>query len=328
MGAGRMPAPILVLSLESTLAESPPSAPSNTGNRVALITGAAKGIGAETARVLRERGYDLGLIDVDAEPLEKLARVLGPEHCETAVADVTDQASIDAATVAVAERFGGIDVCMANAGIGSYGTAASTDPEAFARVIDINLTGVFRTVHASLPHITERRGYILVVCSLASYAHMPGMTAYDASKAGAEHFANSLRLEVAHLGVDVGSAHMSWIDTPLVRSAANDMSMLATLRDNLPGPLGRTTSVERCARKFADGIESRRSRIFVPGWVALAHWFRPLLSTRVAELEQRRLAPEILPQMDAEMGALGRSLTEADQAAAERARERAEAEKV
>lgn len=292
-------------------------------DRVALITGAAKGIGAETSRLLRRRGWKLGLLDIDAEPLGALGTELGADHCETAVADVTDQDSIDEAVAAVAERFGGIDAVVANAGIGSYGSAASTDPEAFARVIDINLTGVFRTVHAGLPFVTERRGYILVVCSLATYGHMPGMTAYDASKAGAEHFANALRVEVAHLGVDVGSAHMSWIDTPLVQGVQKELKAFTMMRDNLPGPLGRTTTVEKCAKKFADGIEQRKSRIFVPGWVAAAHWLRPLLSTRIAEREHRRLAPEIMPVMDAEIEALGRSLSEADQKAADRAAARA-----
>ena len=75
------------------------------------------------------------------------------------------------------------------------------------------MLGVFHTVRAALPSVIERRGYVLIVSSLAAYAAAPGMAPYDASKAAVEHFANALRLEVAHRGVDVGSAHMSWIDT-------------------------------------------------------------------------------------------------------------------
>ena len=93
------------------------------------------------------------------------------------------------------------------------------DPEAFKTVVDVNLMGVFYTVRAALPSVIERRGYVLVVSSLAAFAAAPGMASYDASKAGVEHFANALRLELAHRGVDVGSAHMSWIDTPLVRES-------------------------------------------------------------------------------------------------------------
>ena len=95
----------------------------------------------------------------------------------------------------------------------------NVDPEAFKTCIDVNVLGVFHTVRAALPSVIERRGYVLIVSSLAAYAPVAGLASYDASKAGVEHFANTLRLEVAHLGVDVGSAHMSWIDTPLVQES-------------------------------------------------------------------------------------------------------------
>src|SRR5258707_800237 len=83
---------------------------------------------------------------------------------------------------------------------------------------------------------------------------------------GAEHFANALRPEVGHLGVKVGSAHMSWIDTPLVQDAKSDLSAFRKMLDALPGPLGNTTSVEACADAFVAGIEKRATRISVPRW--------------------------------------------------------------
>jgi NAD(P)-dependent dehydrogenase (short-subunit alcohol dehydrogenase family) len=276
--------------------------------KVALITGAGNGIGAATARELAGRGWSVALLDIDAGALEALAADLGAERTLTAVADVTDQAALDAAAEAAREHLGGIDVVMANAGIASYGTVSAVDADAFQRVVDINVTGVFRTVKAALPAVVERRGYVLVVCSLATYGPSPGLAAYCASKAGAEQFANSLRLEVAHQGVDVGSAHMSWIDTPLVRGAERDLSSFAEMRSKLPGPMSRTTSVEACARAFARGIEKRSSRVWVPGWVRFAHWQRPLQTTRLGEREVRRQAGELVPRMDAEVAALGRSL--------------------
>lgn len=285
--------------------------------KVALITGAGNGIGAATARELVGRGAQVGLLDVDAGAAEALAAELGEDRALAAVADVTDQHELDSAAAAIRERFGGIDIVMANAGIASYGSVSAVDPDAFARVIDINVTGVFRTVRAALPSVVERRGYVLVVCSLATYAPSPGLASYGASKAGAEMFANSLRLEVAHLGVDVGSAHMSWIDTPLTRAAESDSGAFNEMRSKLPGPLGKTTSVDACARAFARGIESRSDRIWVPGWVRFAHWLRPLMTTRLAEREQRRLAPTLIPQMDAEVAELGRSLQAPAQEAAE-----------
>ena len=145
---------------------------------------------------------------------------------------------------------------MANAGIASFGSVLEVDPEAFKTAVDVNVMGVFYTVRAALPSVIERRGYVLVVSSVAPIAAVPGLASYDASKAGVEHFANALRLEVAHRGVDVGSAHMSWIDTPLVRERKAD---LATFREMLAKPAWaaeQTTSVEKCGDAFVKGIEA------------------------------------------------------------------------
>src|SRR4029079_9997212 len=118
--------------------------------------------------------------------------------------DVCDLSAMEDAVAQGVARFGGLDVVVANAGIASYGSVLEVDPTTFRRVIDINVNGVFHTVRAALPSLIERRGYVLVVSSLAAFAASPGLVAYHASKAGAEHFANALRPEVAYLGVDVG----------------------------------------------------------------------------------------------------------------------------
>lgn len=281
---------------------------SSMSGKVVLITGGARGIGAEVARRLHQQGAKLVLIDLDAEPLHALAAELGgDEHVVAVLADVCDLSSMEAAVAQGVERFGGIDVVMANAGIASYGSVLQVDPATFKRVLDVNLLGVFHTVRAALPHVIERKGYVLVVASLASYTASPGLAAYHASKAGAEYFANSLRLEVAHLGVDVGSAHMCWIDTPLVQDAKADLPAFTKMLNTLPGPLSNTTSVEACGKRFVAGIEGRKNRVNVPGWVGALRWLRPFVQTPLAERDIRKAAPELLPQMDAEVAALGRS---------------------
>jgi len=283
--------------------------------KVVLITGGARGVGAEVARRLHAKGARLVLTDLDAEPLRALAEELGgPDRALTVVADVCDLSSMESAVAQGVEKFGGIDVVMANAGIASYGSVLAVDPATFRRVVDVNLVGVFHTVRAALPSIIERRGYVLVVSSLAAYTASPGLAAYHASKAGAEYFANTLRLEVAHLGVDVGSAHMAWIDTPLVQDAKADLPAFTKMLAALPGPLGKTTSVQACGSRFVAGIEKRSSRINVPGWVGALRWLRPLVQTPIAERDIRRLAPVLVPQMDAEVAGLGRSLSARTQA--------------
>jgi NAD(P)-dependent dehydrogenase (short-subunit alcohol dehydrogenase family) len=274
--------------------------------KVVLITGGAAGVGAEVARRLHVKGAKLVLVDVDAAQLAAQAGALGPDVL-TAVADVRDLTAVQAAADAAVSRFGGIDVVIANAGIISFASVSQVDPDAFKRLMDINVLGVFHTVRAALPSIIERRGYVLIVSSLAAYAAAPGLASYNASKAAVEQFANALRLEVAHRGVCVGSAHMSWLETAMVQDTRTDLSTFGEMISKLPPPLSRTTSVQACGAAFVEGIEKRSTRINCPRWVGLLRWLRPLLATRLGEAPVRRFAPDLLPRMDAEVAALGRT---------------------
>lgn len=282
---------------------------SSVNNKVVFITGGARGVGADLARRLRRKNAKLVLTDIDAEPLAALAAELGEDHVLTAVADVRDLAAMQDVADRAVKRFGGIDVVVANAGIATYGSVLQVDPEAFKRLLDINVLGVFHTVRATLPAIIDRRGYVLIVSSFAAYTAAPGLAAYHASKAAVEQFANTLRLEVAHRGVDVGSAHMSWIDTPMVQDAKNDLSTFAEMLTQLPSPLNKTTSVDKCGTAFVKGIEGRKRRINVPGWVGAFRWLRPVVSTALGERSIRPIVPALLPRMDTEVAALGRSTT-------------------
>ena len=132
-------------------------------------------------------------------------------------------------------------------------------------------------MRATLPAVIGRKGYVLIVSSLAAFAAAPGMIPYDASKAGVEHLANALRLEVAGHGVTVGSAHMSWIDTALVRDTKADLPSFTELLSKLPWPLNKTTSVDDCATAFVKGIEHRKRRVYCPGWVGWFRWLKPVL---------------------------------------------------
>jgi NAD(P)-dependent dehydrogenase (short-subunit alcohol dehydrogenase family) len=275
-------------------------------NKVVLITGGARGIGAATARRLVAQGARVVLTDVDLPPLEAIGAELGAAAL-TVRADVTDLAAMEAAVAAGLERFGRLDVVVANAGIASYGSVLGVDPATFRRVLDINVNGVFHTVRAALPALVENKGYVLVVSSLAAFAAAPGLAAYNASKAGVEHFANALRLEVAHQGVAVGVAHMSWIDTPLVQDAKQDLSAFAEMISLLPGPLSRTTDVDTCVRAFVKGIKKRSRRVYVPGWVGIIRARRNLLASPLGERATLQHVPRLLPLMDEEVRRLGRS---------------------
>jgi NAD(P)-dependent dehydrogenase (short-subunit alcohol dehydrogenase family) len=272
-----------------------------------FITGGAAGVGAAVARRLHAKGARLVLTDVDSDALARFAATLGGDRVLTVAADVRDLAAMQAAADSGVQRFGGIDVVVANAGIASYGSVLQVDPEAFKRLMDINVLGVFHTVRAALPSIIDRRGYVLIVSSLAAFAAAPGLAPYNASKAAVEQFANALRLELTHRGVGVGSAHMSWIDTAMVRDSKTDLSTFAEMLSKLPYPLSTTTSVEKCAEAFVKGIEDRKTRVYCPGWVRALRWLKPLMSTPIGEAPVLRFVPDLLPRMDAEVAALGRS---------------------
>jgi NAD(P)-dependent dehydrogenase (short-subunit alcohol dehydrogenase family) len=280
---------------------------SSVRGKVALITGGARGVGGATATQLVTRGARVVLVDLDADPLRELVAQLGEGNATSIIGDVTELADMEAAVAHGVERFGGIDIVMANAGIASYGSVGRVDPAMFRRVIDINITGVFHTVRAALAQLERRRGYVLVVSSEAAYVPAPGLAAYNASKAGVEHFANALRMELGYKGVAVGSAHMSWIDTPMVQDAKRDLASFREMLATLPGPLGATTSVEECADAFVRGIEKRANRVNVPGWVGLLRWLKPVLTSRFLELQGRSDAKQTVQLMDEEVARLGRS---------------------
>ena len=265
-----------------------PSTPWDLTGRTVLITGAARGIGAEVARRLAARGARLALLDLDAVALEVVAADC--PGSATFVADVTDADGLADTVEEIVAHFGGLDVVMANAGIAPVGMVRSMDPAAFERTIEINLLGVWRTVRACLPHIVASRGYVLPVASLAALVHAPGMAAYAASKAGVEAFADSLRNEVAHLGVDVGCAYFSWIDTPMVRGA-DATAIGGAMRGKLKGIVGKTYPVSAAAEAVALGIERRASHVMAPGWIRVLLLLRGFMQP-LTDLQARGSAAE------------------------------------
>jgi NAD(P)-dependent dehydrogenase (short-subunit alcohol dehydrogenase family) len=242
-----------------------PATTRSISGQVVFVTGAARGIGAAAARQLASRGAKLALVGLEPDELAQVAADCGPDAVWFE-ADVTDSAAIEAAVAGTVERFGGIDVVIANAGIATGGSVRTIDPDAWERVVEVNLLGSWRTVRAALPHVIERRGYVLQIASVAAIAHAPFMSAYCASKAGVEAFADCLRTEVAPLGVDVGVAYFSWIDTDMVRGA-DERSGIGTMRRRVAGPMSRTYPLSDVATAVATGVERRARHLMVPGWV-------------------------------------------------------------
>src|SRR6187399_94758 len=142
--------------------------------KVALVTGAARGIGFETARHIHMRGASVAVLDLDAGQAQEAAERIG-ERAIGIGADVTDHGAMMAAVAEVVERFGGLDVAVANAGIAQsqIATIRGIGTEEWERVFEVDMLGVWRTVRAALPQIVERKGHVVVTASV--YAFVNGM---------------------------------------------------------------------------------------------------------------------------------------------------------
>ncbi|MFI6350611.1 SDR family oxidoreductase [Streptomyces sp. NPDC050560] len=286
--------------------------PAHTGRepalagRVAVVTGAARGVGELLARKLSARGARLALVGLEAEELE---RVEGQLYGEAAhwFADVTDAAAMARVAAEVGERFGRVDVVVANAGVALGGPFGESDPAAWARVIEVNLIGSAVTSRAFLPALVESRGYLLQIASLAALTPAPLMTAYCASKSGVEAYAHCLRAEVGHKGVGVGVGYLSWTDTDMVRGADEDTT-LRDMRARLPWPANKTYPLGPSVDRLVAGIERRSAHVYAPRWLRGMQAVRSSLPTVLgpfARREMRRMEPKLSGRTRGLVGAGG-----------------------
>ncbi len=246
--------------------------------RVVAITGGAGGIGRALAAAYAKAGARVALLDIDPDALRAASDVLdGVEF--TAVCDVTDPASCQAAVDAVVAQFGRLDVLVNNAGISHRSTFDSTDPVVLRRVMEVNFFGSVNCTRAALSHIVARRGWIVALSSVAGFAPLVGRTGYCASKHALHGFFDSLRAELAGTGVTVLLACPYFTDTAM-RTAALDGD---------GAPLGNRTAARGVPLSPDDVAESivnaceRRQRVVVLGRVARLSWWISRIFPRVYE---------------------------------------------
>jgi 3-oxoacyl-[acyl-carrier protein] reductase len=173
-------------------------------NRVAVITGGARGIGHAAAKRALQSGAAVCLWDIDRDRTENARRTLSALGAVTTeIVEVSDALSVEAATVATVARHGRIDILVNNAGIsGGNGLTWELDPDVWRRVIDVNLTGFFLTCRSVVPHMLARGyGRIVNVASIAGKEGNPAASHYSASKAGVISLTKSLAKELATRGI-------------------------------------------------------------------------------------------------------------------------------
>ncbi|GAB3452064.1 short-chain dehydrogenase/reductase [Actinophytocola sediminis] len=236
--------------------------------RTVLITGGGAGIGRALANHLHQRGAIVALVDRDEHALASTEHELGGDRVLTAVADVRDRPGVADAIEDLADRAGGLDVVVANAGVTPPpATLRQLDPAEFDRVLAINVTGAFNTVRAATARLIDRRGHIVVVSSAAAFVPGPGGAPYMISKAAVEQLGRALRLELAPHGVSVGVAYFGVVDTQLARTTLDEDPIGRELESRLPAPLRRRITAARAAEVLADGIARRAGRTLAPaGW--------------------------------------------------------------
>jgi NAD(P)-dependent dehydrogenase (short-subunit alcohol dehydrogenase family) len=233
-----------------------------SSEKVALITGAASGIGAATARRLAGDGIGLVLVDRDAAKLGVVARALAPASVIQRVHDVADEAAWAETAEAIRARFGRLHYAVANAGISDAGPIAEFPLEQWRRVLAVNLDGVFLTLKCAMPLIKAggRGGAIVVVSSVAGVKAEPGVGAYGASKAAVVQLAKVAALEGAPDRIRVNAILPGGVETPiwremgffqdLVKECGSEAAAFAAMAREAT-PLGRYAGADEIAAQIA-----------------------------------------------------------------------------
>ena len=193
-------------------------------SKVAVVTGAAMGIGEATARKLAELGAAVALLDRDAECVRRTAESIAQTGAKAKafLCDVSNSEQVEHAIHAAAHQFGGIDVLVSNAGIQRYGTAAGTSEELWDEVMQVNLKGLFLTSKHALPHMEKRgAGAIVAVGSVQSVTALGNAAAYVTAKHALLGLVRSLALDYAKQGIRANCVLPGAIDTPMLRWAAS-----------------------------------------------------------------------------------------------------------
>lgn len=238
-------------------------------DRVVLITGAGQGIGLALARRLHDQGARLALVDLNESGLEVVASSLGAERVLTVVADVTDRAAMAGVVARTLERYGQLDVVVANAGVTPPpATIRTMDLADYDRVVAINQTGVLNTVQPALDAVIAAKGHVVVVASCAAFSPGVGGVGYMSSKAAAEQIGRALKLELAPHGASAGVAYFGFVDTPLATATLDDDPIGRRLDELLGWPLNHRISADAAAESIADGISERAGATVAPArWV-------------------------------------------------------------
>lgn len=250
------------------------------------------------------RGASVVVVDLDLDASQRAAAQISDTHALGLAADVTDRGAMQRAVATTVERFGGLDIVMANAGIANKGaTMRAMSGEAFDRVIDVNIKGVGYTVEVALPEIVRRRGHVVVVASIYAFMNGIGTIPYAMSKAAVEQLGRALRVELVQHGASASVAYFGFIDTEMVHQGIDQDPLADEMLDTLPRALRKRLTPRQAGEAVARGIEQRKPRIIVPRrWIPLSvlrGLVNPLLDAR---MERDAATQAVLRKLDQREG--------------------------
>jgi NAD(P)-dependent dehydrogenase (short-subunit alcohol dehydrogenase family) len=267
--------------------------------KVVLITGGTGGIGSTTARELLRRGAKVAIVDIHPET-PQIAERMSSHSAMGAVADVRVRSELDLAVANVVDRFGRVDVAIANAGILSRAATLRTTPtSSIESLLAVNVTGVVNTVQAAMDQVIAHRGQFVLISSVFAFINGMGTIPYAMSKAAVEQLGRGLRVELAAHGVSTTIAYFSLIDTNMIKHGVDEDPVVGDLLGTLPRAMLKRLAPETAAAALANGIAHRVPRVMVPSrWKpmsALRGLVAPVLDSHLAG-DRRTLA--VLSQLD------------------------------
>ena len=203
-------------------------------SKVAIVTGAARGIGLATAKRFLAEGWRVALLDIEAELLKAAVAALNDAVNTLALpCDVSDAKGVAAATETVGQRFGRLDALVNNAGIAVFAPIMETSDADWRRIMEVNLTGPFLCTKAAAPLMREHGGAIVNITSISAVRASTLRSAYGTSKAGLAHLTKQLAVELASLGIRVNAVAPGPVETAMAK-AVHTPEIRADYHDAIP----------------------------------------------------------------------------------------------
>lgn len=268
--------------------------------KVVLITGGNGGIGAATARALIDKGASVVVADIDPTTPDR-AVDLHRTDALGVVADVRDRASLEAAVAQAVDRFGQLDVVIANAGLLAKAATLRNTPTAdIEATLAVNVTGVANTVVAALPQVMANKGQVVLISSVFAFLNGMGTIPYAMSKAAVEQLGRGLRVELADHGVSVLTAYFSLVQTDMIARGVDEDPVVMELMGALPKPMLKRITPAHAAAGLVEGIQTRAPRVVRPGLWRPVSSLRGLLNPALdARFAQDRRILDVLARLDA-----------------------------